>query len=85
MTLAYPLLGPAIPVRIELADPEFFSANPKKLRVEDNPGTGRIYFILKGRIVAVGKPAARPTRSSMAEYCPGFASPFCRRRLGHNG
>lgn len=46
-------------VKLEVADPAFFAADPKRLRVEENPGTGRTYFLLKGRIVAVGKPEDR--------------------------
>lgn len=42
------------PIKIEIADPEFFSMPPKKLTVEENPGTGRTYFLKAGRIVAVG-------------------------------
>lgn len=42
-------------VRLEFAAPEFFKANPKALKVAE-PGTGRTYFLLKGRIVAVAKP-----------------------------
>jgi hypothetical protein len=41
--------------RLEFAAPEFFAANPKRLKIED-AGTGRIWFLLKGRIVAVGVP-----------------------------
>lgn len=43
-------------VKIEVAAPEFFSTNPKRLAVEDNAGTGRTYFLKAGRIVAVGIP-----------------------------
>jgi hypothetical protein len=56
MTIAHPLLGPAKPVRLILAAPEFFAANPKKLTVEDNDGTGRIYFLKRDRILAVAIP-----------------------------
>ncbi len=42
--------------RLEFAAPEFFKADPRKLKVDDAPATGRTYFILKGRIVAVAKP-----------------------------
>jgi len=40
-------------VRIEFASPGFFAIPLKKVEVEDT-GTGRVYFVHKGRIVAVG-------------------------------
>lgn len=43
-------------VKLEFADPEFFTAAPKKLKVENDPNVGRTYFISKDRIVAVAKP-----------------------------
>lgn len=43
-------------IKIEVSAPTFF-ANVKRLTVEENRGTGRLYFIDKsGRIVAVGRP-----------------------------
>jgi hypothetical protein len=46
----------AHPVRIEIAVPEFFSSDPKRLTVEENPIIGRTYFLKRGRIVAVAIP-----------------------------
>lgn len=43
-------------MKLLFAAPEFFRANPKSLKFED-AGTGRIWVLLKGRIVAVGVPA----------------------------
>lgn len=45
----------AAPVRLVLKTPEFFAADPKKLRVEEDPVTDRIYFLKKDRIVAVAE------------------------------
>jgi hypothetical protein len=48
-------------VKLEVAAPEFFATPPKKLAVEENAGTGRVYVLKGGRIVAIAKPAeARP-------------------------
>lgn len=41
-------------IRFDIKTPEFFAADPKKLKVEET--AGRIYFLLKNRIVAVGIP-----------------------------
>lgn len=43
-------------IRLVITTPEFFAASPKKLAVEENAGTGRVYFLLRGRIVAVAVP-----------------------------
>lgn len=43
----------ALNVKIEFATPDFFSANPKQLEVEENKGAGRVYILKNGRIVAV--------------------------------
>lgn len=40
--------------KIEFAAPEFFQ-NPEKAKMEENAGTGRIYFLLGARIVAVAR------------------------------
>lgn len=42
------------PVKLLLAAPEFYSANPKTIKVEENEVTNRTYFIKAGRIIAVG-------------------------------
>lgn len=41
-------------IKLEFASPEFFSADPKKVKAIDE-GTGRVYFVYKNRILAVGK------------------------------
>ena len=44
-------------IKFVITTPEFFAADPKKLVVEENHGTGRTYFLdRKGRILAVGQP-----------------------------
>jgi hypothetical protein len=40
--------------RFEIMDPEFFSIPLKKLAVESNLNTNRVYFLRGDRIVAVG-------------------------------
>jgi hypothetical protein len=40
--------------RFEIVDPEFFSIPLKKLAIESNPNTNRVYFLRGDRIVAVG-------------------------------
>lgn len=47
-------------VRIEARAPEFFKVPPAKLAVEEpvdaeGNGTGRVLFVYRGRIVAVGR------------------------------
>lgn len=39
-------------IKIECAEPGFFTIPPKKLTLA-NEGTGRTYFLFKNRIVAV--------------------------------
>lgn len=47
----------AAPMKIEVALPDFFKADPKKLTVETPANTGRIYFLdKKGRLLAVARP-----------------------------
>ena len=46
------------PLKIEVASSEFFSTNPKRLRIEENEGAGRIYFLKEDRVVAVAYPAS---------------------------
>lgn len=46
----------AKPIKLVLTTPEFFAANPKKLRVEECPVINRTYFLKANRIVAVGQP-----------------------------
>jgi hypothetical protein len=41
-------------MRIEIATPDFFALSAKKLRIEEVAETGRVYFIFRDRIVAVG-------------------------------
>jgi hypothetical protein len=43
-------------VKLELADPAFFAADPRRLKVEEDAVAGRTYFLLKGRVVAVARP-----------------------------
>lgn len=43
-------------VKIEVRTPDFFRLPPKKITVEEEPATGRVYFIHADRIVAVGRP-----------------------------
>lgn len=43
-------------LKIEFCAPEFFTASPKKIKPVDE-GTGRIYLMLKDRVVAVAKEA----------------------------
>lgn len=40
-------------VKLLFAAPEFYKANPKKLKVEACPVIDRTYYVLKDRIVAV--------------------------------
>lgn len=42
-------------LKIELFVPNFFFLPMKRVEVEAQPETGRTYFILDGRIVAVGR------------------------------
>lgn len=42
-------------LKIELSVPEFFSIPMKQVEIDDAPGTGRTYFVHKGRIVAVAR------------------------------
>lgn len=42
--------------RLEFAAPEFFKADPRKLKVDETPEIGRIHYLLKGRVVAVAVP-----------------------------
>ncbi len=41
-------------VTLLFAAPEFYSAPPKKITTESDPVINRTYFLLAGRIVAVG-------------------------------
>lgn len=42
-------------LRIVVAVPNFFSMPLKRMAVESRPETGRTYFLLDGRIVAVAR------------------------------
>lgn len=43
-------------MKLIITTPDFFQANPKKLAIDEQPNTGRIYFLKGGRIVAVAEP-----------------------------
>lgn len=45
------------PVKMVVASKEFFDTPLKKIAVETNEGTGRVYFLKGGRIVAVAVPS----------------------------
>ena len=49
------MMAQPVPARLEVAAPEFFATPFKKLAVEENAGTGRVYILKGGRIVAVAK------------------------------
>lgn len=49
---------PDLPLRIELASPDFFSIPLAKVEIETIWEHGRTYFLHKGRIVAVGRRTA---------------------------
>jgi len=42
-------------LKIELAAPNFFAIPLSKVEIENEPGTGRTYFLFKGAIVAVAR------------------------------
>lgn len=42
-------------LKIEVSVPNFFFLPTKKMEVESRPETGRTYFILDNKIVAVGR------------------------------
>jgi len=46
-------------VKLLFADKDFYRLPPKKIKAEDNPGTGRTYFLAQGRIVAVAEPSQK--------------------------
>lgn len=41
-------------LKIEFCAPEFFQAPPKKIKTVDE-GTGRVYLMLKDKVVAVAR------------------------------
>jgi hypothetical protein len=45
------------PIRMLITTPVFFATPLKKLRVEENAGTGRTYFLKGAAIVAVAVPS----------------------------
>lgn len=44
------------PLKMEVTAPNFFSVPLRKVQIETVPETGRTYFILDGKIIAVAKP-----------------------------
>lgn len=44
-------------LRLEVTSPGFFAIPLKKVQLEDVPETGRVYFLHKGQIIAVARPA----------------------------
>lgn len=44
-------------VNLLFFDKSFFSIPPKKIKIEDDPGCDRTYFISGGRIIAVASRA----------------------------
>lgn len=46
-------------LKIELSVPGFFAIPLKQVEIEQEPGTGRAYFIHRGAIVAVARPIPR--------------------------
>ena len=56
----------ADPMKMEVVSPRFWMTPLRKVSVETIPETGRIYFILAGKIIAVAKRIKAEDRDGLA-------------------